>query len=424
MIVAPGNQELTGISNGRIVYTDYRTADVVLFNTADGTTQNLTAPDKAAVGHPFSSVDPAISGSLVVWQDTRDSNQEIYGKNIDTGEERRITDATDGDQSPSVSGTVIVWQRCVAGGTCDIWSYDWSTGVTTQITDTPACTERNPNISGQKIVYQTDCRGGSDIAEYDLATGTEQHLALPGGQQANPHVSGDFVSYDNLSEGIYHIGLWHPPTGDHFLLTVSTTSGQYLNAIDGHRVVYTDDRNGDLDIYMYEFEVSGVDTVPPVISGATDVTVDATSPAGAHVVLNVTATDNMDPSPTLSCTSPLDATFPIGDTSVTCTATDASGNTSEPATFTVHVRGAVGQLVALKALVESLNLAHWIEESLEAELNVAIWAVQRGHVGIACIALRSFVYEVNTRTGKGIPAADAALLLTAASRIRGVVGCP
>ena len=46
MIVAPGNQELTGVSGSKIVYTDYRTSDVVLFDIATGTTTNLTQPDK------------------------------------------------------------------------------------------------------------------------------------------------------------------------------------------------------------------------------------------------------------------------------------------------------------------------------------------------------------------------------------------
>ena len=180
MIVAPGNQELTGVSGSRIVYTDYRTSDVVLFDIATGTTTNLTHPDKDAVGHNFNSVDPAISGDLVAWEDSRDGNMEIYATSLATREERRVTDSTDVDSRPSVSGTLIVWQRCAAGGTCDIWAYDWATGVTTQITDTPASNERNPDVDGTTIVYQGDRTGDSDIYLYDLVTGTEQHLALAG----------------------------------------------------------------------------------------------------------------------------------------------------------------------------------------------------------------------------------------------------
>jgi beta propeller repeat protein len=172
VIVAPGNQELTGVSEGLIVYTDYRSSDVVVFNTADGTTQNITAADKESVGHPFNSIDPAISGGLVAWEDSRDGNMEIYAKYLPTGEERRVTDCTDVDAKPAVSGTTIVWLRAAAGGTCDIWSYDWSTQATRQISNTPDSNERNPNIDGRKIVY----RGESGIYLYDLATGTEKCL--------------------------------------------------------------------------------------------------------------------------------------------------------------------------------------------------------------------------------------------------------
>jgi beta propeller repeat protein len=260
VIVAWGNQELTGVSDGLIVYTDYRTSDVVVFNTADATTQNITAADKESLGHPFNSVDPAVSHGLVAWEDSRDGNMEIYAKYLATGEERRITDDAAVDSWPSVSGSIIVWQRCAAGGTCDIWSYDWATGVTTQITDTPASNERDPNIEGQKIVYQGDRDGDNDIYLHDLATSTEKRLTLPG-DQYRPHVSGEFVSMDDLSAGLYHIKLWHYPSDATFQIT-SGTSGQYLNDIDGNRVVYTDDRNGDLEIYMYEFQT----TIPVILS--------------------------------------------------------------------------------------------------------------------------------------------------------------
>lgn len=261
VIVAPGNQELTGVSAGIIVYTDYtynNSGDIVAFRTANGTTQNITAADKAAAGHPFNSVDPAISLGLVAWTDSRDGNLEIYAKSLTTGEERRVSNSSDIDERPSVSFPIIVWQRCAVGSTCDIWSYDWATQVTTQITNTPASNERNPNVNGRKIVYQGDRSGNSDIYLYDLDTGTEKQLALPG-DQTNPHISGDFVAMDDLSSGLYHIKLWHYPSDSVFQIT-SGASGQYLNDIDGNRVVYTDDRNGDLDIYMYTFTVTEVDT--------------------------------------------------------------------------------------------------------------------------------------------------------------------
>ena len=62
----------------------------------------------------------------------------------------------------------------------------------------------------------------------------------------------------------------------------------------------------------------------------------ATSKSGARVSYTVTATDNVDPNPTVKCTPPSGSLFPLGQTPVNCTATDASGNKST-GTFIVKV---------------------------------------------------------------------------------------
>lgn len=55
------------------------------------------------------------------------------------------------------------------------------------------------------------------------------------------------------------------------------------------------------------------------------------------MTFSVTATDVFDPAPVIVCTPPSGSFFPIGTTTVTCTATDASGNQSTCA-FPVTVR--------------------------------------------------------------------------------------
>ena len=265
VIVAPGNQELTDVSGGIIVYTDYRSSDVMVYDVSSGQTTDITAPDKIAVGHPFNSIDPATDGTIVAWEDSRDGNMEIYAMDRGPLEERRITDNSAVDSKPAVSDGHIVWQRCEAGGTCDIWLYTWADGTTQQITATPDNNERNSDMNGQNIVYQGDWDRNSDISVYHLDTGTEERLTLAG-DQANPHVWGDNVAFDDLSSGIYHITLWNIPSDSVFDLTTGT-SGQYLNSIWENRVVYTDDRNGDLEIYMTEFTFQ-----PPVASFTADPT--------------------------------------------------------------------------------------------------------------------------------------------------------
>ncbi len=78
------------------------------------------------------------------------------------------------------------------------------------------------------------------------------------------------------------------------------------------------------------------DTEPPVITCPEDITAEATSPDGAVVDFDVTATDNVEVA-SLVANPPSGSTFPITTTTVTATATDTSGN-SATCQFKVTVR--------------------------------------------------------------------------------------
>ncbi|MBI3610945.1 MAG: HYR domain-containing protein, partial [Nitrospirae bacterium] len=81
------------------------------------------------------------------------------------------------------------------------------------------------------------------------------------------------------------------------------------------------------------------DTTPPVIAAHADVTAEATSSAGAVVTYTSPATsDAVDGAGVATCLPASGSTFPLGNTTVTCHATDAHGNAAAPTTFVVHVR--------------------------------------------------------------------------------------
>jgi len=81
------------------------------------------------------------------------------------------------------------------------------------------------------------------------------------------------------------------------------------------------------------------DTTPPTLSCPPAVAVIDSKGGipGAVVVFTITATDDVDPSPTVVCAPPSGSFFPRGTTSVACTATDVSGNQSM-CTFPVIVQ--------------------------------------------------------------------------------------
>ena len=84
--------------------------------------------------------------------------------------------------------------------------------------------------------------------------------------------------------------------------------------------------------------VEPTDTTPPVLSGMPgDVDVLTTDAAGMVVeFVDPTATDDVDPAPNVGCLPASGTLFPVGTTTVTCTATDADGN-STSATFAVAI---------------------------------------------------------------------------------------
>ena len=166
---------------------------------------------------------------------------------------------------------------------------------------------------------------------------------------------------------------------------------------------------------MSTFTVTVVDTTPPALTApAGPIAVDATGPRGAAVSFAVSALDAVDGVVAPSCSRSSGSTFPIGDTSVTCTAVDAHKNAAAPATFTVHVRSAVEQLQALLAWVTQQGAGPGT--SIGDKLRSAL-------AGDTCSTLGALDNQVRAQTDKKLTAAQAARLLGDAARIEAVLGC-
>jgi hypothetical protein len=85
------------------------------------------------------------------------------------------------------------------------------------------------------------------------------------------------------------------------------------------------------------FTVAVVDTTAPTIAVPGDIAVEGASAAGAVVTYAASASDVVDGSVPVTCVPPSGSTFPVGTTTVTCTARDAAGNEAS-ASFVVRVR--------------------------------------------------------------------------------------
>jgi hypothetical protein len=89
------------------------------------------------------------------------------------------------------------------------------------------------------------------------------------------------------------------------------------------------------------FTVTVVDTTPPVLNLPANITVEADSSSGKAVSYSANATDAVSGTLSANCTPPSGSTFPIGTTTVNCSATDGAGKTAN-GSFTVRVTDASG----------------------------------------------------------------------------------
>lgn len=193
------------------------------------------------------------------------------------------------------------------------------------------------------------------------------------------------------------------------------TSGPVLNLPEGYSVT-SEEANIVGNRWVGDGETPPADATPPVLSVPGDVAVDATMPDGAVVSYSATATDETDPAPAVSCAPASGATFAIGTTAVTCTATDAAGNDSS-GSFFVHVRSATEQIETLQAEV-------WAEPGMtKRTLARLVGALDRAleRPLKTCHNLGEFVLHV--QAAEELSPERAAGWIADATRIRTVLAC-
>jgi Tol biopolymer transport system component len=209
--------------------------------------------------------------------------------------------------------------------------------------------------------------------------------------------------------------------GDYSLYASLSADGQWIAFGSLASFLVTDDTNGAIDVFRRA--VTGGDENPPALTLPGTISVPATSPDGAAVEYDVSAADDTDPAPSVTCTPPSGSTFAIGETTVACTATDAAGNEAR-ATFSVHVQGASEQIDDLQQLLVIVSdIPQSMRQSLNAKLTDAEAALSDGETADACTELKAFIAQARAQSGRKLTKDLAAVLIEHATRIRQVLGC-
>jgi HYR domain len=171
------------------------------------------------------------------------------------------------------------------------------------------------------------------------------------------------------------------------------------------------------------FVVTFVDTTAPVME-LRPINAMPSGPDGTRLGWDTHPTDNADWYPTVVCEpeSFSDFVFPIGDTTVTCTATDDSGNSSS-GTFVVHVFSVSELLQQTKSYLDQLGVEPALRRSLSADLDAAAKAADKGNDAGTCSALTDYENHVRAQSGKKLSKETADALLADAAGIRAIVPC-
>jgi hypothetical protein len=284
----------------------------------------------------------------------------------------------------------------------------------------------------------TDAVGTTEFATQSVTVADHEapHITLP----ANVVVGND----PGLATAVVNVGVAQVEDNCPNFSISAPANGVYPVGIT--QVVWTaTDESGNTSSATQLVTVKDVEA-PTIDLPSSGLTVNATSPAGAVVSFASFGHDNVGVT-SFSCTRISGTRFPIGRTSVSCSAVDAAGNMSAPALFSVTVLGAAQQLVNLMESINGLlpigagesddhqgNDGHGNNDDHRSYQHAGphgdqIYSALSSGLGNsrstrgACPALNVIAALVRAKTPAVIPAAKSAQILADVARIKNVIPC-
>ncbi len=204
----------------------------------------------------------APNDSWVVFQSTRDGNVELYYTDLlGSGEAIRLTETQSNNTNPMYGpdARTVVFQSD-RNGRFDLFTIDQQTGEETQITSNPA-NDINPYYSPEieTLIFQSDRNGNWDLYVLDVETLTEKRLTDSAADEIFPAWSpnGKLIAYLVQDEdGGTNLFAMNVETGQ---VKQVTSDGKTVNAVwspEGDRIAYQSERDGNLDVYSFDFRTN------------------------------------------------------------------------------------------------------------------------------------------------------------------------
>ena len=325
---------------------------------------------------------------------------------------------------------MVTWEHCNSSfSNCDIWQAVKSGAVwNVSVANDSLNPESNPDTNGALVVYDSVRAGTSDLFWRPVSGGAETQLQIVG-FEANPSVAGNFIAfeatpmlgdpsdifvYDITANRLYQVT--NTPLIREQLNDITVLGGGYV------RVVWAsnEDGNNSRNVKGATFFLGDNDNVPPVFTQPANIVANATMPTGAVVNYTVQATDNVGVV-SLVCTPASGSVFSISTSVVQCTANDAAGNLAQ-ASFSVRIKGAPEQIIDLVELAKGMTLPPLLKTKLLEALQTAL--ANPRNKPLACGALSAFIQFVQSQPVHVISAVKKDQMITDATRIKAVLGCP
>jgi large repetitive protein len=194
----------------------------------------------------------------------------------------------------------------------------------------------------------------------------------------------------------------------------SPTSGSVFSL--GTTTVNCTATDSDSNTASDSFTVTVIDSELPVLTMPANIQVNATGPNGAVVTYTASATDNSGAA-TVNCVPPSGFAFPVGTTTVNCTAIDGANNSAN-GSFTVTVLGANDLLAQLRASTIDLVSNSNAERALVATVDQAIRASNSGNYWGTYAALLKYVIQIDSyANSRAVSPVAAQQLLTQAMQV-------
>lgn len=201
--------------------------------------------------------NPDISGGIIVWDDSRHKNSDIYSYNIPMHKEAPVHVDTTNKFKPAVSQDMVVFEDFGNDDIRDIGLVKVGTSARPVHINPNGKDKANPDIDEDWIAYQQldDNKNDWNIYIYNYKTDKTVQVTRDTRIQQNPRISGDFVVWEDNRNGKWDIFMYDIKKE----MTIAVTFDDFDNvepAVSGSKIVWTRyDQENNSDIYMVDLQI-------------------------------------------------------------------------------------------------------------------------------------------------------------------------